>query len=164
MQGLIGRVFLGTLGLLLLAWGVGMPLVAWLGAEAPGKITHVRRQLGDRGESIPNRYSYTISYEFRLPDGRLAQGTTSRVGDYFSPRYLTQGSPVKVRYVPGFPFMSEVQWHWAATVEHCIVAVAGGVLLHLAFRSGSDHKRPRDKKSEPARNRRRPGARSSGRH
>ena len=143
MQGLIVRFFLGALGLLLLAWGLGMPLVAWLGAEAPGTITHVRRQLGDRGEAIPNRYSYAITYKFRLPDGRIAQGSTYRVGDYFSPGKLAKGSAVQVRYLPGFPAISEVQWHWAAAVEHGIVAAVGGVLLHLAVRGGPSRPRPR---------------------
>lgn len=156
MQGLSGRVFLGVLGLLLLAWGLGMPLVAWRGAEAPGTITHVRRQLGDRGEAIPNRYFYTISYEFRLPDGSLAQGHTSRVGDYFSPRYLTQGSSVQVRYVPGFPFISEAQWHWAAVVEHAIVALVGAVLLRLALQRGTPRKQSRRKRAA--------GPKSPGKH
>ncbi len=121
MQGLSVRVFLGALELLMQAWGLGMPLAG-------------RRQLGDRGESIPHCNSYTIRYEFRLPDGHIAQGNTTRVGDYFSPRHLTEGSPVQVHYVPGFPSLSEVQWHWATMVKHAIVAAVGGVLLHLAFR------------------------------
>ena len=153
MQGLIVRCFLGALGLMLLAWGLGMPLVAWLGAEAPGTVTHVRRQLGDRGEAIPNRYSYAISYEFRLPDGSLAQGSTYRVGDYFSPGKLAKGSAVQVRYLPGFPFVSEVQWHWAAAVEHGIVAAVGGVLLHLAARGDLHRHRSRRKKSPLLHNR-----------
>ncbi len=146
MQAVIGRVFLGALGLLLLAWGLGMPLVAGLGAEAPGTITHVRRQLGDRGEAIPNRYSYAISYEFRLPDGRLAQGSTYRVGDYFSPGLLTKGRAVQVRYLPGLPAISVVQWHWAAMLEHGVVAAVGGLLWHLAVRGRADRGKPRRKR------------------
>lgn len=163
MQGLSVRLFLGALGLLLLAWGLGMPMVAWLGAEAPGTITHVRRQLGDRGEAIPNRYSYAISYEFRLPDGRIAQGSTYRVGDYFSPGKLAKGSAVQVRYLPGLPVISEVQWHWAAAVEHGIVAAVGGVLLHLAARGGADRNKRRRKKPGSVRSRTPGGTRSGGR-
>lgn len=161
MQGLSVRVFLGALGLLLLTWGLGMPLVACLGAEAPGTITHVRRQLGDRGEAIPNRYSYAISYEFLLPDGRLAQGSTYRVGDYFSPGTLAKGSAVRVRYLPGFPLISEVQWHWAAVVEYGIVAAVGGVLLHLATRGDSGRKPTRRTKRGAVRSRT-PGDEPSG--
>ncbi len=52
---MISRIFLTLLGSVLLLWGVGMPLVTGFGTEAAGTITHVRRQLGDRGEAIPNR-------------------------------------------------------------------------------------------------------------
>jgi hypothetical protein len=79
------RVFLLLLGAVLVLWGAGLPMVLWLGAEAPGTVTQVRRQLGDRGEAIPNRYTYTIAYEFRLPNGQMAQGHTQRVGDFFCP-------------------------------------------------------------------------------
>lgn len=128
------RCFLATLGALLLAWGLGLPLVAALGARTTGTVVEVRRQLGDRGEALPNRYGYTIHYQFRTPDGRVVDGHTSRVGDYFSPREVTQGRSVQVRYWPRYPVISVVQWHWAAALEHGIVACVGGVLWYLATR------------------------------
>ena len=143
---MITRLFLTLLGAVLLLWGVGMPLVAWLGPEAPGTITHVRRQLGDRGEAIPNRYSYAIAYEFRLPDGSTVQGNTYRIGDYFSPRNMAVGRAVRVRYLPGLPWVSDIQTHWTASWEHFIVAVVGAVLMALAMRSPAD-------KGKPTRNR-----------
>jgi hypothetical protein len=91
---------LSALGILLMAWGIGAPLVALTGAEAQGRITHVRRQLGDRNEAIPNRYAFAITYEFRLPDGALRTGTTQRIGDFFSPGRLGVGSPVTIHYAP----------------------------------------------------------------
>lgn len=139
---MIARFFLTLLGTVLLLWGVGMPLVAWFGAEAQGTITHVRRQLGDRGEAIPNRYSYAIAYEFRLPDGRAAHGNTYRVGDYFSPRNIAVGQAVRVRYLPGFSWVSDIQSHWAASWEHFIVAAVGAGLMVLAVRSPMDKGKP----------------------
>lgn len=129
----IARCLLGALGISLMAWGIGMPIVALFGAEAQGQITQVRRQLGDRGEAIPNRYAYVISYEFRLPDGTLAVGVTHRTGDYFSPRWLTKGKVVQVRYLPGLPRISEVDWQWGAAVECLIVAAVGWLLVYLPW-------------------------------
>lgn len=134
---MISRVFLILLAAELLLWGVGMPLVAWFGPQAQGTITHVRRQLGDRGEAIPNRYSYAIAYEFRLPDGRTAQGNTYRVGDYFSPRNMAVGNAVRVCYLPGLPWVSDIESHWAASWEHFIVAVVGAVLMVLGARTST---------------------------
>lgn len=129
------RVFLLLLGAVLVLWGAGLPMVLWLGAEAPGTVTQVRRQLGDRGEAIPNRYTYTIAYEFRLPNGQMAQGHTQRVGDFFAPRDMAVGKPVRVRYLPGAPWLNEIPAvHWAAGLERAIVIVVGAGLVALAFR------------------------------
>lgn len=95
---MLARLLLTGLGFVLITWGVGTPMVALFGTESVGHITHVRRQLGDRGEAVPNRYGYSIAYEFRQPDGSLINGTTHRVGDYFSPKYLAVGRAVRVRY------------------------------------------------------------------
>jgi len=128
------RVFLALLGVVLLLWGAGMPLVLWLGAETQGRITHVRRQLGDRAEAIPNRYAYTIAYEFRLPGGQTAEGHTQRVGDYFSPQDMAVGKAVRVHYLPGLPWVSVIPSNGTAYLEYGIVGAVGAGLLVLALR------------------------------
>ncbi|BBF91617.1 hypothetical protein BLTE_03020 [Blastochloris tepida] len=131
----ITRLALAALGILLVAWGLGMPLVATFGAEAEGRVTHVRRQGGERGEAVPNRYTYAIAYEFRLPDGTLAEGVTQRVGDAFAPRLSEGGRPLKVRYLPSFPRISTLGWRWENAIENLIVAAVGSLLIVLPWRS-----------------------------
>ena len=128
------RVFLSALGILLMIWGTGVPLVALTGAEAQGRITHVRRQLGDRNEVIPNRYAFAITYEFRLPDGTLRTGTTQRIGDFFSPGRLGVGSPVTIRYAPFAPGLSVMDWNLGLFIENILAAVVGAVLLRLQMK------------------------------
>jgi hypothetical protein len=130
---MLARLLLTCLGCILAIWGVGMPMVALFGTESVGHITHVRRQLGDRGEAVPNRYGYSIGYEFRLPDGSLAHGTTHRVGDYFSPKYLTKGRTVKVRHFSWLPAFSTIDWNWGAAIENLIVAAVGSLLAYLPW-------------------------------
>ena len=125
-----------------MAWGIGMPAVALFGAETSGRITEVRRQMGDRGEAIPNRYSYVITYEFRLPDGSRAEGITHRIGDYFSPKLIHKSQTVQVRYLPWLPRVSEVDWHWLGVVEYVIVAIVGGVLTFLPWVERYLNKKP----------------------
>ncbi|ALK08220.1 DUF3592 domain-containing protein [Blastochloris viridis] len=131
---MIGRVVLSLLGILLLVWGLGTPLVAMFGAEAEGRVTHVRRQGGERGEAVPNRYTYAIAYEFRLPDGTTAEGVTQRVGDAFSPRLSEDGRPLKVRYLRHFPRISTLGWRWENAIENLIVGAVGGLLIVLPWR------------------------------
>lgn len=128
------RALLSALGILLMIWGIGVPLVALTGAEAQGRITHVRRQLGDRNEAIPNRYAFAIAYEFRLPDGTLRTGTSQRIGDFFSPGRLGVGSPVTIRYAPFVPGLSVMDWGLGSLIENILAAVVGAVLLWLQLK------------------------------
>jgi hypothetical protein len=132
---MITRLALSALGFVLVAWGLGMPMIALFGAEAEGRVTHIRRQGGERGEAVPNRYTYAISYEFRLADGTRVEGSTQRVGDAVSPRLPAGGRSVEVRYLPGFPRLSTFGWRWENAIENLIVAAVGAVLIVLPWRS-----------------------------
>jgi hypothetical protein len=125
---------LSALGILLMIWGIGVPLVALTGAEAQGRITHVRRQLGDRNEVIPNRYAFAITYEFRLPDGTLRTGTSQRIGDFFSPGRLGVGSPVTIHYAPFAPRLSVMDWGLGSLIENILAAAVGAALLWLQLK------------------------------
>ncbi|WP_146170187.1 DUF3592 domain-containing protein [Bosea sp. 124] len=125
---------LSALGILLMIWGIGAPLVALTGTETLGRITHVRRQLGDRNELIPNRYAFAITYEFRLPDGALRTGTTQRIGDYFSPGRLGVGSPVTIRHAPFAPSLSVIDWGPGALIENILAAAIGAALVRLQLK------------------------------
>jgi len=130
------RLGLGRLLLLLLAgmmvfWGLGMPLLALTGKPAEGRVTEIRRQLGDRGEAIPNRYTFQIAYQFSLPDGSVIQGNSQQVGDYFAPARFRVGQRVDVRYLPIFPWLNVADWQWRELFEHLVVAAVGGLLIHL---------------------------------
>ncbi len=132
--GRAARALLSALGILLMIWGIGVPLVALTGAEAQGRITHVRRQLGDRNEVIPNRYAFAITYEFRLPDGTLRTGTSQRIGDFFSPGRLGVGSPVTIHYAPFAPRLSVMDWGLGSLIENILAAAVGAALLWLQLK------------------------------
>ena len=128
------RVFLSALGILLMIWGIGVPLVAVTGVETAGQITHVRRQFGDRNEAIPNRYTFAITYEFRLPDGALRTGTSQRIGNFFSPGRLGVGSPVTIHYAPFAPRLSVMDWGLGSLIENILAAAVGAALLWLQLK------------------------------
>ena len=138
---MIGRAFLVALGALFLVWGTVEPLIGLFGAEAVGSLTSVRRQLGDRGEVLPNRYAYAVGYAFHLPDGTRIEGTSQRIGDFFSP-HLGQGGLVKVRYAQAFPRLSVLEWGIGSLIENLIVAAVGVMLIRLGRRPEPKAKRP----------------------
>ena len=48
---------------------------------------------------------------------------------------MAVGKPVRVRYLPGAPWLNEIPAvHWAVGLERAIVAVVGAGLVALAFR------------------------------
>ncbi len=147
----IGRSLVFCLGMMLLIWGIYMPFVALFGTQGQGKITHVRRQGGDRAEAIRNRYTYMISYTFMLPSGELVTGHTQRVGDYFSPKHLVVGKRVEVRYFSFLPSAAVVDRSWGGVTENILVAAVGAVLMYLL---GFQRKRTKKRKgtSHPTRN------------
>lgn len=127
----IGRALLVLLAGAMFLWGLGAPLLALAGKTAEGRVTEIRRQLGDRGEAIPNRYAFQISYRFALPDGSVVQGSTQQIGDYFSPARFRVGQRVVIRYLPLFPWINVADWRWGQIFEHLIVAAVGVVLIYL---------------------------------
>lgn len=146
---MVGRVFLLVLGLVLLVWGAGTPLIGLFGAEARGVVVDIRRQQGDRAEAIPNRYAYAVTYAFTVADGRRIEATSQRIGDFFSPAMARDGH-VDVRYLPAMPFLSVDDWGIGAFVENLIVAAVGLMLLRIALRPVS----PRRSRHRVDRNRR----------
>jgi len=143
---MIGRILLFTLGAAMLLWGMVMPVVTLFGDETSAEITSVRRQLGDRGEAIPNRYAYAISYTFKLPGGTPVVGHTQRIGDYFSPKSLGKASDVRVRYLPNFPWLNTIDRGWGFAFEYLVIAVIGALLMYLATRKGSVKPRKQTRK------------------
>lgn len=138
---MIARLALALIGCLMVLWGVGMPLVAAFGSETSGQVTSIRRQLGDRGEAISNRYAYAIGYEFSLPDGTRVHGSTHRIGDYFSPKNIHKGQTVHVSYLQWLPLISDIDWQWFGAVEHLLVALVGGLLVYLQFKKSRLNRR-----------------------
>lgn len=145
---MVGRTFLLVLGLVLFVWGAGTPLIALFGAEARGVVVDVRRQQGDRGEAVPNRYAYAVTYAFMLADGRRVETTSQRIGDFFAPAMARDGH-VDVRYLPALPFLSVADWGIGALIENLIVAAVGLVLVRIAARPAA----PRRNRRSAGRNR-----------
>ncbi|NCC05902.1 MAG: hypothetical protein EOM37_18110, partial [Proteobacteria bacterium] len=73
---ILPRIIVFVVGLLLALYGAIIPLLPVIGARTSGEITVVRRELGDRQAPVANSYSYSVGFEFALPDGRVIPGNT----------------------------------------------------------------------------------------
>ena len=121
---MLKRVFITLLGIAFIVYGVGMAMLGFVGTRATAVITSIRRQGGERDEAVPGRYTYSIGYRFALPDGRIVDGSTTRIGDSVYVK-ATGTSTAPVRYFAFFPYFNALESHTAPGIGQLIVAAAG---------------------------------------
>ena len=121
---MLKRVFITLLAIALIVYGMGMTMLGFVGTRATAVITSIRRQGGERDEAVPGRYTYSIGYRFALPDGRIVDGSTTRIGDSVYVK-ATGTSTAPVRYFAFFPYFNALESHTAPGIGQLIVAAAG---------------------------------------
>lgn len=131
----MAQLFLRGLGAVLLAWALVTPALGLFGAETTAAVTNVRRQGGERGEALPNRYTFIVSYRFVLPDGRVVESSTQMIGDFANIPALHAEQPLRVRYVPAWPALNSPSIQARPNLEHLLVAIVGCVLLFGLWRA-----------------------------
>ena len=127
------RIILGAVGLLLEIYGSFIPLLPMIGARAAGEITVIRRELGDQQNPVANRYSYSVGYEFPLPDGRIVFGNTKTIGSATSAGMAKGKSGVY--YLPALPYVNALEKDARFDLGK-IVLLAAGIFLCLASGRG----------------------------
>ena len=131
---ILPRVLLTLLGLTLMAWSVVTPLAGLLGETTDARVTDVRRQLGERNETIPDQYTHVISYRFTLPDRQTVDGFAYVLGSSFSIPSRYGSGLVKVRYLPIFPQINTLEGHAKPNLGHLIVLGVGYLLAFGLWR------------------------------
>lgn len=128
---LAGRWLLGVVGSLLILYALIMPLLTVVGEKTTGEITVVRRELGDRRDPKANRYSYSVGFEFALPDGRIISGNTKVIGSA-NVAGISKG-PAAVRYLAIFPYINALEKDTHADIGKLAIFAAGSLLCWVAF-------------------------------
>lgn len=103
-RSLIGKIIIGSVGLLFLLYGCFL-IILWLnGIETQAKIISFRRELQERAEVIPNRYTYAYAYEFNV-SGEKYSGNSKKIQ---GPLFLkNQGNSfIKVHYLACCPSLN----------------------------------------------------------
>lgn len=136
----VGEVLVRALGAALLAWAACMPLLGMFGAETDATVTQVRRLWGERDEALPNRYTYSVSYQFTLSDGRVVDASTQMIGDFGNIQGLNAAQPLRVRYLPFWPALNSPSTLARPKLEHLLIAVVGWMLL-VGFWRGKRRRR-----------------------
>jgi len=133
MKKLLPKIFLIFLGIVLSLYGTMMPLLSVIGERTQGLITVVRREGGERDEAVPNRYSYSVGYEFLLDDGAVISGNTKVIGNAYNAG-ISRGQ-ASIRYLRIFPYLNALEFDTVLSVEHIILLVVGVFIITINLRS-----------------------------
>ena len=124
----IPRIWITLLGVGLIFMGASEIALGFFGESAPGVITGIRREGGERTDGKPGRYTYNISYTFTLPDGKEINGFTKKIGDSV---YLKADgtSTVRVRYFTAFPYINAMERDTGLGAGQVVLMIAGAFLI-----------------------------------
>jgi len=112
-----------------------------IGEKTQGTITVIRREGGERDEAIPNRYSYSVGYEFLLDDGKVISGNTKVIGNAYNAG-ISRGQ-ASIRYLKIFPYLNALESDTAFSIEHVILLAVGVSIIIINLRSHPSGNRQR---------------------
>lgn len=146
MKNAATKLFLILIGLTLVTYAVGAPLLKVFGNRAMGTITDVRRQGGERNETKRSQYDYGVGYHFTVPDGRRIEGGATVVGSAYSAG-VPKG-PTPVRYLAAWPRVNILERYTRFSIGNIILGAVGILLIVLAVkrRAGTGRGRSANRK------------------
>ena len=122
----LGRCFRYLLGALLMAYGIGVPLLGLVGGRANGVVTDISSSIDYDNK---NSETETISYDFTLADGSEHSGFFMTKTKRYGSSNFGNGEVIEVRYVPGLPFLSVPSKGTALSIGYVIFAAVGFIML-----------------------------------
>jgi hypothetical protein len=139
-----GPILVIFVAVILIIYGLIHISLGIVGEKDTAIITNIRRQGGERNEAVPNRYTYSISYSFTLPDGKEIYGSTYKIGNAVYVKVSKSDMiNVPVRYFKAFPQINALESDAGIKLGSFIIIGAGIVLIKLIKpRKKGGQKRP----------------------
>lgn len=122
------KFLITIIGIMLIGMGVIYSTLGIIGEKTTGIITDVRREMGERNDSKPGNYTYSIGYSFELPNGIIVFGSTKKISDGI---YIKNPNTiVAVRYLKSFPQINALQEDTELNIGKLIL-IALGIFIIL---------------------------------
>ncbi len=124
----IPRILITVLGIALFLMGTSQIILGYAGKSTTAVITNVRREGGERADGKPGRYTYNISYSFKLPNGKVINGFTKKIGNSV---YLKADgtSTTRIRYFSFFPYINDMEQNTSLGLGQLVLILAGGFII-----------------------------------
>lgn len=99
-----GKIIVGTVALLFLLYGCFLGTLWLAGTKAQAQVKNFRREMGERDETIRNKYTYSYDYEFTVKDKTYSGNSKKVQGPVF---LKNQGNSfITVHYMSCCPFLN----------------------------------------------------------
>ena len=105
---ILTRLFITMIGAAFVLWGLSTVALGFFGIKGTAVITDIRRELGERNEVMPGRYTYSISYTFTLPNGNKIDGFSRKIGSAIYLKAVGK-SKATIRYFSFFPSINALE-------------------------------------------------------
>lgn len=118
------KFFVFLIGVLMIGWGGMLLALGFVGDAASARNVNTRRVGGERNESAPNQYTYSIDYEFVTKAGEVESGHAQGIGNSYSVK-----TPSKIRYLAAFPKINAPEDDCGIAVYPLVLLGAGSLIL-----------------------------------
>jgi hypothetical protein len=126
-------VLITLLGISFIVWGLTTLVLGFAGKSALAVVTNIRREGGERNETIRGRYTYITGYTFSLPDGKHIDGYSRSIGN--SVFLKADGkSKVKVKYFSCFPYINALAKDTKPGLSQIVLVALGCFLIVIMNR------------------------------
>lgn len=126
--------FIVILGVMFILWSSSLITLGFAGKSRVATITHVRREGGERNETIGGRYLYNLSYSFKLPNGKSINGVTKKIG---SGVYIKNPNTITtIKYFEFFPNVNALVEDTKLGLKQVIYIGIGVLLIYSGTRKG----------------------------
>ncbi len=120
------KLLLAAIGIAFIAYGTLSIMLGFVGVTTFGEITVIRREGGERNETHPNRYNYSVEYRFKA-DGKMIYGNTKRVGNAYSAG-ISKGKTT-VKYLKAAPFINVLAAEAGLSIGNLVISGVGILLV-----------------------------------
>ena len=147
MKQIAMRTFISFIGLSLILYGIGSLVLGVVGEKDTAILTSIRRQGGERNESIQGRYTYSIGYTFTLPDGRQIDGSATSVRDAV---YIKADgtSTIPVRYLKVLPVINAPEEDTRPSIGQPLLVGLGVFLIYAVRKKNQISEDENDEENE----------------
>lgn len=127
-----GSIFVIFIAVMLILYGLVQVSLGLIGEKDTAIITNIRRQGGERNDPVPNRYNYSISYSFTLPNGKKVDGFTQKIGNSVYIKVSNSNtSIVPVRYLKVLPQINALENDTGFKMGNLILIGTGIFIIKL---------------------------------